>query len=313
VNTSQWYRNFASEARAESPAYECVAAAVADDDEILRRLDQLPEPKRQPNLLFAATRYLAGPLEPPAAFRGWALQNWAELAATMAARSTQTNEPARCASLLPVLSTLPQPLALLEVGASAGLCLYPDAYQYRYDGRAVGPPDSPVRIDCVTSGGVPVPAHVPEVIWRAGIDLNPLDVADDGDLRWLESLIWPEQDDRVARLHAAAGILRTDPPVIRRGDVLAELAALAAEAPVGATLVVFHSAVFPYVPGDVRTAFADAVRSSRATWVANEAPSRIPGLDPTTVAAHPDEQFLLCRDGRPLARADPHAAWISWL
>ncbi len=38
-------------------------------------------------------------------------------------KRTQTNEPGRCAVLLPLLAALPQPLALLEVGASAGLCL----------------------------------------------------------------------------------------------------------------------------------------------------------------------------------------------
>ena len=44
----------------------------------------------------------------------------------MMVRSTQTNEAGRCAALLPVLALLPQPLALLEVGTSAGLCLFPD-------------------------------------------------------------------------------------------------------------------------------------------------------------------------------------------
>jgi hypothetical protein len=47
--------------------------------------------------------------------------------------------------------------------------------------------------------------------------------------------------------------------------------------------------------------------------VANEAPARLPGLDAATVDARPDNVFLLCRDGRPLARADPHASWIDWL
>ena len=92
--------------------------------------------------------------------------------------------------------------------AAAGLCLYPDEYQYRFDGLSIGPPESLVRIDCAVSGDVPVPAEVPEVVWRAGIDLNPLDVADDDDLRWLESLIWPGQPERVARLRAAARIVR---------------------------------------------------------------------------------------------------------
>lgn len=62
-----------------------------------------------------------------------------EIAATMAVRTTQTNEPARCATLLPVLAHLPQALALLEVGASAGLCLLPDYYAYDYGGHSVEP------------------------------------------------------------------------------------------------------------------------------------------------------------------------------
>jgi hypothetical protein len=64
------------------------------------------------------------------AFRAAALDRRAEVATTMLARRTQTNEPARCATLLPALASLRQPLAVLEVGASAGLCLLPDRYGY---------------------------------------------------------------------------------------------------------------------------------------------------------------------------------------
>ena len=61
-----------------------------------------------------------------------------------AVRSTKTNEPRRCAGLLPVLAGIAGPLALLEVGASAGLCLYPDRYSYSYDGLPpLHPADGP--------------------------------------------------------------------------------------------------------------------------------------------------------------------------
>ena len=67
-----------------------------------------------------------------------------EVEALMLARRTQTNEAARCALLLPLLAALPQPLALLEVGASAGLCLLPDRYGYDYAGHRLG--DRPARV-----------------------------------------------------------------------------------------------------------------------------------------------------------------------
>ncbi len=314
MDTAQWYREFARDTRDESPTYEQLALAVAEDRELLGRLNRMPKPKRQPNLLFAATQYLGGPVEAPAAFRDWALSRWADLVATMRERSTQTNEPARCATLLPVLAGLPQPLALLEVGASAGLCLYPDAYQYLFDGHSIGRPDSPVRLDCEVGGDVPIPSDVPEVVWRAGIDLNPLDVADEDDLRWLEALVWPGQPDRVVRLWAAAAIVRADPPTIRRGDLLAELPELAAEAPKDATLVVFHSAVLTYLSPQDRTAFVDLVDSLPGHWISNEAPEVVPRL--VTQVGLPvgaPARFVLALDGNPLALAAPHGQALQWL
>ena len=54
------YRAFAGDARGRSPLYESLAGAVAGDEAILRFLGSLPPEKRQPNLLFAAARYLRG-------------------------------------------------------------------------------------------------------------------------------------------------------------------------------------------------------------------------------------------------------------
>jgi hypothetical protein len=312
--TADWYRDFGQrEARGSSPAYERLALAVAEDPELLALLDALPEQKRQPNLLFAATQYLDGPVEPWPAFRDWALRHWNEVVAVMRHRRTQTNEPGRCAALLPVLAMLPQPLALLEVGASAGLCLYPDTYRYRYGSQLVGPETSPVQIDCAITGDVPLPDQMPTVVWRAGIDLNPLDVRDEEDVRWLDSLIWPGQPHRRARLHAAASIARTDPPHLVRGDLLTELPALAAKAPADATLVVFHTSVLAYLPPDGRRAFTEIVRSLPARWISNEAPEVFPDLvEPNR---RTDERLTtrLALDGQVLAHAAPHGQTLIWL
>src|SRR6478672_13745004 len=151
--------------RGISPTYERLCLGVAGDREVLHLLDTLPPPKRQPNLLLGAVRFLDGPVSSYPEFRAFVTSEWDALSATMLARRTQTNEALRCTAYLPVLSTLPQPLALLEVGASAGLCLYPDRYAYRYDDRPVLG-TSALVLECRTSGAVPVPSRLPSVVWR---------------------------------------------------------------------------------------------------------------------------------------------------
>src|SRR5690348_11065781 len=134
------YARFAAhEARGRSPLYEELARGVAEDRQLLLLLVALPEVKQQPNLLFAAVRYVCGIAEGWEQFRGWVLERRDEVMDVIRTRRTQTNEPARCATLLPLLARLPQPLALLEVGAAAGLCLLPDCYAYDFDGHRVPP------------------------------------------------------------------------------------------------------------------------------------------------------------------------------
>ena len=264
------YAEFAArETHGISPAYERLSLAVSHDDELLDLIETLPLTKRQPNLLYGVVRFLGGPVEDPAAFHHYTVTNWARIEVEVRSRATQTNEPGRCAVLLPVLASLPQPLALLEVGASAGLCLYPDRYAYRYGDHLVGA-GYPV-IECAATGVVP-PAAVPEVVWRAGLDLNPLKVTDSADVAWLDALIWPEHAHRRARLRAAAAVARAEPPMLVRGDLVDDLPSLAAQAPAGATLVVFHTSVMYHVPAARRAAFVEVVARLPGHWIANEAP-----------------------------------------
>jgi hypothetical protein len=316
--TAENYRRFAAlEASGRSPLYAELAHGVADDPELLAFLESMPPEKRQPNLLFAAVRYLAGLQPGYGAFRVTVLDRRDEVAATMLARRTQTNEPARCATLLPALSLLPQPLALLEVGASAGLCLLPDRYGYVYGRHRIeGNPGAPV-FSCQPRGPVPLPGRVPQVVWRAGIDLNPLDVAAPDDVHWLSCLVWPGEGDRAERLAAAIELARRDPPRLVRGDLVDRLAETAADAPPEATLVVFHSAVLAYLTPRRRAEFARAVNDLDAVWLSNESPSvlsGLPGFPPELPTPDPGPApALLTRDGRKaLAFVDGHGAWIRW-
>jgi Uncharacterized protein conserved in bacteria (DUF2332) len=310
--TRDWYLDFAQEAHGNSPAYERLSGAVADDPELIDILDKLPEPKRQPNLLFAAVRYLGGPVEDPEPFREFVLTRWDEVSEVMRHRRTQTNEAGRCAVLLPVLARLPQPLALLEVGASAGLCLYPDRYGYRYsDGHACGA-ESPVQLECAVTGPVPWPHALPTVVWRAGLDLNPLDVSDDDDVRWLEALVWPEQEHRRERLRAAAAIARAEPPLLVRGDLLEDLPALAAQAPADVTLVVFHSSTVTYAPDTVRAQFVELVTGLRGHWVSNEGRRVFKNFAVPDIEPGPGLFGLLSLDGRPLGYTAGHGQALHW-
>ncbi len=299
------YWNFAEhEARGRSPLYAELAAGVAEDGELLAWLDRLPTGKRQPNLVFAAVRAVAGTPDGWDAFRAVLAERRDEVEALMLTRRTQTNEAARCAVLLPLLAALPQPLALLEVGASAGLCLLPDRYGYDYAGHRLG--TGPPVLRCAPHGPVPLPTALPEIVWRAGLDLDPVDIGDPEQVRWLELLVWPGQEHRLETLRAAIDVARADPPRVVRGDLRTDLEALAAEAPRDATLVVFHTAVLAYVPSAGRAAFRASVKRLGATWLATEAPDVL-GLEPG-----PPSLFAVARDGRRVAWADPHGAALRW-
>jgi hypothetical protein len=303
------YAEFAErEAHGVSPVYERLSLAVSRDDELLVLLGTLPPIKRQPNLLFGVVRFLGGPVGDPAAFHDYVTRNWSAVEAEMRVRATQTNEAGRCALMLPVLAALPQPLALLEVGTSAGLCLFPDRYAYRYGDHVVGVGE-PV-LDCAATA-VPLPAGVPDVVWRAGLDLNPLDVTDRADVAWLEALIWPEQAHRRARLRAAAAVAAADPPLLVRGDLVDDLAALAAQAPAGATLVVFHTSVLYQVPAPRREAFAEVVNGLPGHWVANEDPDVL-FYDALPKPPGGGLHNVLALDGTPLAWTRSHGQAITW-
>ncbi|GAA2590240.1 DUF2332 domain-containing protein [Winogradskya consettensis] len=324
MHAGQRFAEFAArEARGVSPTYERLATAVSADTALLTLLTGLPPARQQPNLLFGVIRLLGGPVDDPRAFHDFTLTHWPAVLAELLARSTQTNEPGRCAPLLPVLASLGQPLALLEVGASAGLNLFPDLYAYRYTstpdqpGRAdtstsvqPGTPRLPPVLDCAVTGAMPA-ARLPEVVWRAGLDLHPLDVTDPADVAWLDALIWPEHTHRRTRLRAAATIAAADPPHLVTGDLVDDLAALAGQAPPHAALVIFHTSVLYQVPPERKSTFITLVRSLPAHWISIEAPEVLPFRD---LPAPPDDRLhnVLALDGVPLAWVEGHGQAMTW-
>lgn len=356
--TAQWYRHFGTvDVPASSPCYAAWAVGIAGDAELVRRIDQWPHNKRQPLLILAAARFLGAQVSPYRDFRNFLVNRWAEVSAVVLSRSTQTNEAGRCATLLPSLAQISavedRPLALIEVGASAGLALFPDRYGYEFvRGRAGGDPAGvgvadpgagqahapearttrlvpagatpgtfPV-LSCVISGPVPVPAEIPRVAWRAGIDLNPLDVRNPDDVAWLEALVWPEQEFRLERLRHAIAIAQERPPLLVAGDLNEQLVELVGQAPADAALVVFHSAVMAYLDAGGRARFrhtmADLAAERGCHWLSNEGHTVMAQADGSTVVPEMDDarlrgRFLLVQDGQPAAITGPHGQSLEWL
>jgi len=302
------------EARGHSPLYEALALGVAGDRKLIGLVEALPPHKRQPNLLFAAYRQVCGVPDDFPDFRRRLMRRASEVVAVMMARSTQTNEPGRCAVLLPLLARLHQPLALLEVGASAGLCLIPDHYAYDYDGVRVGTANAGPVFSCHANDATPIPDTVPRVVWRAGLDLSPLSPHDPDHVSWLENLIWPDQPDRLTRFRAALDTARAHPVRVWSGDLRTDLQSLLSSAPVGPTIVVYHTAVLGYVrdPAE-KAAFRAMVWDNSAVWISNEAPHVYPEIAAAARRPGPPGSFLLAVNGVPVAWTDPHGAWIDWL
>ena len=321
-DTATVYRDFATEAYG-SACFREWALGVAGDPDVLAWLQTLPERKRQANLVFAAARWHGVPAPGPyVALRDALLGDGAHggpIRATILERATQTNEVGRLATLYPALAGLgTRPLALLEVGASAGLCLYPDRYSYRWtfpDGTSREITGGRSVLECATTGDPPS-SVLPPVGWRAGVDLSPVDISDDDAVRWLETMVWPEQEERRERLRRAVEIARADPPYLVRGDLLDALPAMVDRAPPDARLVVFHSAVIAYLAHADRARFAammaGLVADGRCHWVSNEGPRVLPDLVPPGVDV-PFGRFVLAVDGRPVALTHGHGAELDWL
>ncbi|WP_278262868.1 DUF2332 domain-containing protein [Nocardia sp. AG03] len=316
MHPAQRFREFAlREARGNSPLYHRRALDMAADPETLALIAALPPDKRQPNLILAAARVNGANAERYSEFREQFHAHWPAIARTALTRRTQTNEAGRAACLLPILAALPGPLSLVEVGASAGLCLYPDRFSYRYDGASLDPEEGPssVVLSCTTTGAVPIPTRLPRVVHRTGVDLNPLDAADGGDRDWLAALVWPGQEHRAARLRAACAIAAADPPKIIVGDLIEKVTELVATAPRDSTVVVFHSAVLNYLSPAARAEFRTTVRALPCHWISQEGPGVLPWLtDQLPGRDSDDAQLVVALDEVALAYAGPHGQSLGW-
>ncbi|MGH3406023.1 MAG: DUF2332 domain-containing protein [Streptosporangiaceae bacterium] len=300
---------------AASPLYCALSPVVAGHDRLLD-LAARGRPGQYPAFLFFGAVHqllLAGADHPLAEFypsvagqdarpptqAGPALVSFCaayetELTEIISTRLVQTNQVQRALGLRLGLSLIAPDLAgpvdVIEVGASAGLTLRFDRYGYRVGGRRFGDPASPVQLTAEHFGPGPTPDlnALPAVVSVTGVDLEPVDAGDPEARRWLEALVWPENQDQRTLLSAALALVAADPPVIHRGDAIDVLPGLAATLPAGRPRVVFHSATRLHVPASRREAFDNAILSAGETgplwWLSVE---DSPDPDPRPAPARP--------------------------
>lgn len=344
---AEWYRHFGeTDVKGASPLYESVAVAIAESPDALAAIESVVPEKRHPTVILAALHDLVLQGRAPelaaaygardAAASGAAavttlVRLVADVAAIAAQRQTQTNETGRCAVLYPAIAEAAKRfgvtrVGLVDVGCSAGLNLSVDRVGITYgSGLTLGDPTSPLQLQSEVRGGGAVPDRaIPEVVARVGVDLNPIDVGDEADARWLRACLWPDQPERIARLEAAIEVSRANPPELLRGDALAVIPDAVGAVPDDALAVVTTTWALAYLSLEERLRFLRRLDEQAAkrpiAWVSAEgvgiAPA-VPTLGDSRLAGH-SLLGLATFAGRgvqteTLARCHPHGTWIEWL
>ena len=322
---------------------------IAGDAELIRRIDQWPHNKRQPLLILAAARFLGAQISPYRDFRSFLDDHWAAVSEIVLSRSTQTNEAGRCATLLPSLAQISaaegRPLALIEVGASAGLALFPDRYGYEFVGLPTGrrrrgataddaggrrPGGRRGSTDDAAGSGWRPAWHVSGPAlrhrrarcrcrrkfpgWRGvpGSTSTPWTCA----TRTTSPGSKPSSGrSRSSGLNGCARRSRSPrerPPLLVAGDLNEQLVELAGRAPADAALVVFHSAVMAYLDAGGRSRFrrtmADLAAERGCHWLSNEGHTVVAQADGSSVVPEMDDARLR---GRFLLLQDGQPAAIT--
>ena len=265
------FQNFANyECKGSSLLYEILASNLSEDVEMLELSSYSAPGQPVPNLFLASVHYLLlkgythdlkayypdltpDPRLPEDVFpyfKDFCRQHREELIAIMRSKLVQTNEIRRCAYLYPsfcyIYEKTKMPLALIEIGTSAGLQLMWDQYRYSYGTQEVyGNPTSTVHLTAELRNGNPplLFPNSPPVATKIGIDLNVLDVLDSEDYLWLQSLIWPEHHERRQVLEQVVGVFKENPVHLLEGDGITMLMDVVDQVPKDSALCIFHTHV----------------------------------------------------------------------
>ena len=315
-----------------SPTYEALSVAVASSTDLLSLARECNVGQPIPNLFFSAVKRVLADHEYDElsdhyarcardgratsgladAFGEFCSSHEHEIRELVRTRRVQTNEIRRCSYLMPAFGVIASenpdtPLALIDVGASAGLNLLWDSYRYRYsDGSTYGPAASGVLIEAETRTAMPtVPSQFPQVSFRTGIDLSPVDLGDDEEYRWMMALVWPDHTDRADLLVAARNIWLDDPPAVLAGDAITVLPVALERAPDDAVLCVFHCHTLNQFPVQARSEFHEILMCESERRTVYHVPSEGERMSVDCIEDRLSTTILS-------ARRNAHGRWVEW-
>jgi hypothetical protein len=302
---AEMYRDFGEvEAAGTSPLHQRVAVALSGSEEALRAIEAAPARKQHPRVILAALHDLALAGRAPElaaayatgdgdAAAGAAIATLLQMADSVLAvavrRRTQTFETGRCAVLYPAIAEAARRMradavGLIGLNCSAGLDLHVDRVGIDYgNGQSLGDHSSPVQLSPSVVGRRSIPTTaMPEVVARVGVDLDPVDVTDADDARWLRACLEPDQPERAARLEAAVALAAAAPPLLLRGNPVEVLPDAFGQVPADALPVVTTTWALSQFPLESRLRFLhrldDAAAGRPLAWVSVEGVGVAPAI-----------------------------------
>lgn len=228
----------------------------------------------------------------------------------------QTNEPMRSAALSPGFLTISAltvlPLVISELGASAGLNMVWDRFDYRFGPVPWGRYQSPVVLRPDWTGPTP-PLRPARVVERAGCDRAPIDLDDAAARRRLLSFVWPDQTHRVERTAAAIALARAEPERVEAAEAPAWLERRLSDVRRGRVHVIYHSVFWQYLEPQeqqqcealLRAAGEAATHHAPLAWLRMEGSAKEPDAA-LTLTLWPEGKT------QEVGRADFHGRWVRW-
>lgn len=333
---SNLFRNFSiKEGKGSSDLYEHLSLEISEDEEILTLASHAQLGQPTPNLLLGAVHYLllkgnnhvlkqyyGSLVSAPEKNLEHAFQHFKdfcqihreEIINILKTKLVQTNEVRRCTYLYPsfcyMFNKVNKPLALIEIGTSAGLQLFWDQYRYSYGtGEVFGNKDSKVHLKSEIKGeNQPFfLQQSPPVVERIGLDLHINDLNNEEDYLWLRSLIWPEHKERLEMFDHAAACLKEQTVKLIEGDGVSLLSDIAEQIPEDSVICVFHTHVANQIPESVKHKLVEKVKEIGAKRDVFHLYNNMWDRD-----LHLDYFMNGKEYNETVGETDGHARWFSW-